>query len=233
MRWTAAVQVSALDAGDRQPDVAGRPEAGGGARQRLRRRAVPSGTTGSSSRPAMPRCWRSTRRTARSSGGRTSAPRCTARRPSRMGGSSSSPSRTSSTCCRPMTAGKLWSHNGIPETAGLLGGASPAVEGEVVVAPTPRARSVRAARRKRPRRLVGQSRGDPQRQCGLGPRRYPRPAGDRPRPGLRGQPQRPHGGDRSAQRRPGLGAGDSAAATARGWPAIMSSCWPTTTSSSA
>jgi outer membrane protein assembly factor BamB len=29
---------------------------------------------------------------------------------------------------------KLWSHNGIPETAGLLGGASPAVEGEVVVA---------------------------------------------------------------------------------------------------
>ena len=29
---------------------------------------------------------------------------------------------------------RLWSHNGIPETAGLLGGASPAVEGEVVVA---------------------------------------------------------------------------------------------------
>ena len=29
---------------------------------------------------------------------------------------------------------KLWSHNGIPETAGLLGGASPAVEGEVVLA---------------------------------------------------------------------------------------------------
>jgi outer membrane protein assembly factor BamB len=29
---------------------------------------------------------------------------------------------------------KLWSHNGIPETAGLLGGASPAVEGEIVVA---------------------------------------------------------------------------------------------------
>ena len=29
----------------------------------------------------------------------------------------------------------LWSHNGIPETAGLLGGASPAVEGEVVLAP--------------------------------------------------------------------------------------------------
>src|SRR5436305_8108502 len=29
---------------------------------------------------------------------------------------------------------KLWSHNGIPETAGLLGGASPAAEGEVVVA---------------------------------------------------------------------------------------------------
>ena len=28
---------------------------------------------------------------------------------------------------------RLWSHNGIPETAGLLGGASPAVEGEVVV----------------------------------------------------------------------------------------------------
>ena len=28
----------------------------------------------------------------------------------------------------------LWSHSGIPETAGLLGGASPAVEGEVVVA---------------------------------------------------------------------------------------------------
>jgi outer membrane protein assembly factor BamB len=28
---------------------------------------------------------------------------------------------------------KLWSHNGIPETAGLLGGASPAVEGEIVV----------------------------------------------------------------------------------------------------
>jgi len=28
---------------------------------------------------------------------------------------------------------KLWSHNGIPETAGLLGGASPAVEGEVVI----------------------------------------------------------------------------------------------------
>jgi outer membrane protein assembly factor BamB len=30
---------------------------------------------------------------------------------------------------------RLWSHNGIPETAGLLGGASPAVEGEVVIAP--------------------------------------------------------------------------------------------------
>jgi outer membrane protein assembly factor BamB len=30
---------------------------------------------------------------------------------------------------------KLWSHNGIPETAGLLGGASPAAEGEVVLAP--------------------------------------------------------------------------------------------------
>ena len=29
---------------------------------------------------------------------------------------------------------KLWSHNGIPETAGLLGGASPAVEGEIVIA---------------------------------------------------------------------------------------------------
>ncbi len=28
----------------------------------------------------------------------------------------------------------LWSHNGIPETAGLLGGASPAVEREIVVA---------------------------------------------------------------------------------------------------
>lgn len=29
---------------------------------------------------------------------------------------------------------KLWSHNGIPEPAGLLGGASPAAEGEVVIA---------------------------------------------------------------------------------------------------
>ena len=29
---------------------------------------------------------------------------------------------------------KLWSHNGIPESAGLLGAASPAVEGEVVIA---------------------------------------------------------------------------------------------------
>jgi len=29
---------------------------------------------------------------------------------------------------------RLWTHNGIPETAGLLGGASPAVEGEIVVA---------------------------------------------------------------------------------------------------
>lgn len=28
---------------------------------------------------------------------------------------------------------KLWSHNGIPETAGLLGGTSPAVEGDIVV----------------------------------------------------------------------------------------------------
>src|ERR1700722_3909556 len=28
---------------------------------------------------------------------------------------------------------RLWSHNGIPETAGLLGSASPAVEGEIVV----------------------------------------------------------------------------------------------------
>ena len=28
----------------------------------------------------------------------------------------------------------LWSHNGIPETAGLLGGASPAVAGEIVIA---------------------------------------------------------------------------------------------------
>jgi len=28
---------------------------------------------------------------------------------------------------------RLWSHNGIPETAGLLGGASPAADGEVVV----------------------------------------------------------------------------------------------------
>jgi outer membrane protein assembly factor BamB len=30
---------------------------------------------------------------------------------------------------------RLWSHNGIPETAGLLGDASPAVEGEIVIAP--------------------------------------------------------------------------------------------------
>jgi outer membrane protein assembly factor BamB len=30
---------------------------------------------------------------------------------------------------------RLWTHAGIPETAGLLGGASPAVEGEVVVVP--------------------------------------------------------------------------------------------------
>jgi outer membrane protein assembly factor BamB len=30
---------------------------------------------------------------------------------------------------------RLWTHNGIPETAGLLGGASPAVEGEIVVVP--------------------------------------------------------------------------------------------------
>ena len=29
---------------------------------------------------------------------------------------------------------RLWNHNGIPETAGLLGGASPAVEGAVVLA---------------------------------------------------------------------------------------------------
>lgn len=29
---------------------------------------------------------------------------------------------------------RLWTHHGIPETAGLLGGASPAVEGEIVVA---------------------------------------------------------------------------------------------------
>ncbi len=29
---------------------------------------------------------------------------------------------------------QLWTHNGIPETAGLLGGTSPAVEGEIVVA---------------------------------------------------------------------------------------------------
>jgi outer membrane protein assembly factor BamB len=28
---------------------------------------------------------------------------------------------------------QLWTHNGIPETAGLLGGASPAVEGEIVI----------------------------------------------------------------------------------------------------
>ena len=33
----------------------------------------------------------------------------------------------------PRTASRLWSHNGIPETAGLLGGASPAVEGEIVI----------------------------------------------------------------------------------------------------
>jgi outer membrane protein assembly factor BamB len=30
---------------------------------------------------------------------------------------------------------KLWSHNGIPETAGLIGGASPAVQREIVIAP--------------------------------------------------------------------------------------------------
>lgn len=30
---------------------------------------------------------------------------------------------------------RLWSHNGIPETAGLLGAASPAVEGDIVVVP--------------------------------------------------------------------------------------------------
>ena len=30
---------------------------------------------------------------------------------------------------------RLWTHNGLPETASLLGGASPAVEGEVVVVP--------------------------------------------------------------------------------------------------
>lgn len=30
---------------------------------------------------------------------------------------------------------RLWTHNGIPETAGLLGGAAPAVEGEIVIVP--------------------------------------------------------------------------------------------------
>lgn len=30
---------------------------------------------------------------------------------------------------------RLWTHNGLPETAGLLGGASPAVEGDIVIVP--------------------------------------------------------------------------------------------------
>jgi outer membrane protein assembly factor BamB len=30
---------------------------------------------------------------------------------------------------------RLWTHNGIPETAGLLGGASPAVDGDIVIVP--------------------------------------------------------------------------------------------------
>ncbi|MGH7094841.1 MAG: PQQ-binding-like beta-propeller repeat protein [Stellaceae bacterium] len=30
---------------------------------------------------------------------------------------------------------QLWTHNGIPETAGLLGGAAPAVQGEIVIVP--------------------------------------------------------------------------------------------------
>ena len=33
------------------------------------------------------------------------------------------------------TGGLLWSHTGIAETAGLIGGASPAVDGEIVIAP--------------------------------------------------------------------------------------------------
>ncbi len=53
---------------------------------------------------------------------------------------------------------RLWTHNGIPETAGLLGGASPAVERRDRRRRLQLGRGVRAASRERPGDMVGQSR---------------------------------------------------------------------------
>ena len=83
---------------------------------------------------------------------------------------------------------RLWVHNGIPETASLLGSASPAVEGEVVVVAYSSGELYALHGRDRPAAMVRQSGLDPQRQRGLCPRRYPRAAGHRPWPGLCRQP---------------------------------------------
>ena len=56
---------------------------------------------------------------------------------------------------------KLWSHNGIPETAGLLGGASPAVEGEIVVVAYSSGELFALRVENGRARVVGQPRGQP------------------------------------------------------------------------
>ena len=93
-----------------------------------------SGTTVSTRLPVTHRFWRSIRRMEGSYGEAVSARRCVARRRFPMDAFSWLPSRTSSLSSRPMMAGGCGTTTAIPETASLLGGASPAVEGEVVVA---------------------------------------------------------------------------------------------------
>ena len=74
---------------------------------------------------------------------------------------------------------RLWAHNGIPETAGLVGSASPAVEGESWSAAEFSSANLRADGRERAAAVVGQPRFGARRGCGFGAGRYPRASGDR------------------------------------------------------
>ncbi len=74
-------------------------------------------------------------RPASASGAGRSACPCTARRRSPTGASSPSPWKTSSRCCRPPMGKCCGRITALPEPASLLGAASPAVEGDIVVVP--------------------------------------------------------------------------------------------------
>ena len=83
---------------------------------------------------------------------------------------------------------RLWSHNGIPETAGLLGGASPAVEGEVVVVAYSSG-ELFALRVENGRAVWSDNLAAARNVNAIaGAGRHSRPAGHRSRPGLCRQP---------------------------------------------